>query len=147
MIEIAMVVAAVALLGAIIVAVQLNGLRRRLDSMPADENVYDILRGLDNELGRLDAVTAGMEPRLASIEYLLPHAIVHSGVVNYDAFGDIAGNLSRSIALLSSLGDGVVISILVGRHDMRVFTKEVRNFVGIEELSPEENEAVARARG
>ena len=147
MIEIAMVVAAVALLGAIIVAVQINGLRRRLDSMPADENVYDILRGLDNELGRLDAVTAGMEPRLASIEYLLPHAIVHSGVVNYDAFGDIAGNLSRSIALLSSLGDGVVISILVGRHDMRVFTKEVRNFVGIEELSPEENEAVARARG
>ncbi len=147
MIEIAMVVAAVALLGAIIVAVQLNGLRRRLDSMPADENVYDILRGLDNELGRLDAVTAAMEPRLASIEYLLPHAIVHSGVVNYDAFGDIAGNLSRSIALLSSLGDGVVISILVGRHDMRVFTKEVRNFVGIEELSPEENEAVDRARG
>ena len=147
MIEIAMVVAAVALLGAILVAVQLNGLRRRLDSMPADENVYDILRGLDNELGRLDAVTAAMEPRLASIEYLLPHAIVHSGVVNYDAFGDIAGNLSRSIALLSSLGDGVVISILVGRHDMRVFTKEVRNFVGIEELAPEEIEAVARARG
>ncbi|MDJ0665293.1 MAG: DUF4446 family protein [Acidimicrobiia bacterium] len=147
MIEIAMVVAAVALLGAIVVAVQLNGLRRRLDSMPADENIYDILRGLDNELGRLDAVTAAMEPRLTSIEHLLPHAIVHSGVVNYDAFGDIAGNLSRSIALLSSLGDGVVISILVGRHDMRVFTKEVHNFVGIEELSPEENEAVARARG
>lgn len=147
MIEIAMVVAVVALLAAIVVAVQLNGLRRRLDSMPADENIYDILRGVDNELGRLDAVTAAMEPRLASIERLLPHAIVHSGVVNYDAFGDIAGNLSRSIALLSSVGDGVVISILVGRLDMRVFTKEVRNFVGIEELSPEESEAVARAQG
>ena len=147
MIEIAMVVAAVALLAAIVAAVQVNGLRRRLDSMPADENVYDILRGVDNELGRLDAVTAAVEPRLASIERLLPHAIVHSGVVNYDAFGDIAGNLSRSIALLSSVGDGVVISILVGRLDMRVFTKEVRNFVGVEELSPEESEAVARAQG
>jgi len=142
-----MVVAAVALLGAIVVATQLNGLRRRLDAMPADQNVFDILRGIDNELGRLDAVTAAMEPRLASVERLLPHAIVHSGVVNYDAFGDIAGNLSRSIALLSSLGDGVVISILVGRLDVRVFTKEVRNFVGVEELSPEEKEAVARAQG
>ena len=147
MIEIAMVVAAIALLAAIVVAVQVNGLRRRLDSMPADENIYDILRGVDNELGRLDAVTAAMEPRLASIERLLPHAIVHSGVVNYDAFGDIAGNLSRSIALLSSVGDGIVISILVGRLDMRVFTKEVRNFVGVEELSPEEKEAVVRAQG
>jgi hypothetical protein len=147
MIEIAMVVAAIALLGVIAGSMQLNGLRRRLDAMPADENVFDILRGVDNELGRLDAVTAAMEPRLASVERLLPHAIVHSGVVNYDAFGDIAGNLSRSIALLSSLGDGVVISILVGRLDMRVFTKEVRNFVGVEELSPEEKEAVARAQG
>lgn len=147
MIEIAMVIAAIALLGVIIVAVQLNGLRRRLDAMPADQNVFDILRGVDNELGRLDAVTAAMEPRLSSVERLLPHAIVHSGVVNYDAFGDIAGNLSRSIALLSSVGDGVVISILVGRLDMRVFTKEVRNFVGVEELSPEEKEAVARAQG
>ena len=147
MIEIAMVVAAIALLGAIVVAVQLNGLRRRLDAMPADQNVFDILRGVDNELGRLDAVTAAMEPRLAAAERLLPHAIVHSGVVNYDAFGDIAGNLSRSIALLSSIGDGVVISILVGRLDMRVFTKEVRSFVGVEELSPEEKAAVTRAAG
>lgn len=142
-----MVVAAIALLVAISMAVQLNGLRRRLDAMPADRNIFDILRGIDNELGRLDAVTAAMEPRLASVERLLPHAIVHSGVVNYDAFGDIAGNLSRSIALLSSVGDGVVISILVGRLDTRVFTKEVRNFIGVEELAPEEKEAVARAQG
>ncbi len=147
MIEIAMVVAAIALLGVIVVSLQLNGLRRRLDAMPADENVFDILRGLDNELGRLDAVTAALEPRLASVEHLLPHAIVHTGVVNYDAFGDIAGNLSRSIALLSSVGDGVVLSILVGRLDVRVFTKEVHGFAGVEELSPEEKEAVARAQG
>jgi hypothetical protein len=92
-------------------------------------------------------VTAELEPRVAAVEQLLPHAIVNTGVVNYDAFGDIAGNLSRSMALLSLNGDGVVLSILVGRLDVRVFTKEVRGFVGIEELSPEEKEAVARAQG
>jgi hypothetical protein len=36
---------------------------------------------------------------------------------------------------------------MVGRLDVRVFTKEVRGFRGVEELSPEEDEAVARARG
>lgn len=147
MIEIAMVVAIVALLGAIAVAVQVNGLRRRLDSVPADENVFAILKGVDNELGRLDAVTAALEPRLAAVEDLIPHAIVNTGVVNYDAFGDIAGNMSRSIALLSIDGDGIVISILVGRNDVRIFTKEVRDFVGVEELSPEEKAAVTRAGG
>ncbi|MCP3998794.1 MAG: DUF4446 family protein [bacterium] len=147
MIEIAMGVAVVALLAAIFVAVQTTNLRKRLDSIPEDENVFAILRGVDNELGRLDAVTADLEPRLAEVERVLPYAIVNTGVVNYDAFGDIAGNLSRSLALLSINGDGIVLSILVGRLDVRVFTKEVRGFVGIEELSPEEKEAVARAQG
>ncbi|MCP4305743.1 MAG: DUF4446 family protein [bacterium] len=147
MIEIAMVVAIVALVGVIVVAFQANGLRKRLDSVPADENVFAILKGVDNELGRLDAVTASYEPRLAAVEHLIPHAIVNTGVVNYDAFGDIAGNLSRSLALLSVDGDGVVLSILVGRLDVRVYTKEVRDFRGVEELSPEEMEAVTRAGG
>ncbi len=146
MIEIAMVVAIVALLGVIFVAVQTSGLRRRFNALPADENVFAILRAVDNELGRIDALTAALEPRLAAVEQLLPHAIVNTGVVNYDAFGDIAGNLSRSLALLSLNGDGVVLSILVGRLDVRVFTKEVRGFAGVEELSPEEKEAVARAQ-
>lgn len=147
MIEIAMVVAIVALLGAIAVAVQVNGLRRRLNSVPADENVFAILKGVDNELGRLDSVTQALEPRLAAVEHLIPHAIVNTGVVNYDAFGDIAGNMSRSVALLSVDGDGLVISVLVGRQDVRIFTKEVRDFVGVEELSPEEKAAVTRAGG
>ena len=145
MIEIAMVVAVVALLAAIVLAIQVTNLRRRLDSVPADEDVFAILRGVDNELGRLDAVTAALEPRLADVEHLIPRAIVNTGVVNYDAFGDIAGNMSRSVALLSVEGDGIVISILVGRLDVRVFTKEVRDFVGVEELSPEEKAAVTRA--
>jgi len=147
MIEIAMGIAVVALLGVLFVAFQVNVLRKRLSALPADQNVFAILKGIDNELSRLDAVTAAFEPRLADVEHLIPHAIVNTGVVNYDAFGDIAGNLSRSLALMSVDGDGVVISILVGRIDVRVFTKEVRNFLGVEELSPEEAEAVARASG
>lgn len=147
MIEIAMVVAVIALLAAVVLAMQVNGLRNRLDSVPADENVFSLLRGIDNDLGRLDSVIDDLEPRLAAVEHLIPHAIVNTGVVNYDAFGDIAGNLSRSVALLSVDGDGVIISILVGRQDVRVFTKEVRGFAGVEELSPEEKAAVVRAGG
>ena len=147
MIEIATGVAIFALLIAIVLALQVNGLRRRIDSVPADEDVFAVLKGIDNELGRLDQVTAALEPRLAAVEHLIPRAIVNTGVVNYDAFGDIAGNMSRSVALLSVEGDGVVITILVGRQDVRVFTKEVRGFDGVEELSPEEKAAVTRAGG
>lgn len=140
-------IAAVSLVIAIGLAVQVYMLRRRLDAVPPDANIYALLKGIDNELGRLDAITSSVEPRLASVERRVPRALTHTGVVNYDAFGDIAGNLSRSIALLSDEGDGLVISMLVGRGDVRLYTKEVRGFDGVEELSPEEKAAVLRASG
>ena len=77
----------------------------------------------------------------------MPLAISHTGVVAYDAFGDIAGHLSRSIALVNDEGDGVVISLLVARSETLFFTKEVRAGRGVEVLSPEEERALARARG
>ena len=55
--------------------------------------------------------------------------------------------LSRSIALLSENGDGVVLSILVSREEILFFTKEIRGGVGSEQLSPEEDSAVSRAMG
>jgi hypothetical protein len=65
--------------------------------------------------------------------------------VVYDAFDDIAGNLSRSIALLNERGDGVVISMLVGRAEARFFTKVVQHGTGREVLSPEEEAAIRQA--
>ena len=60
MIEIAMGIAVVALLGVLFVAFQVNVLRKRLSALPADQNVFAILKGIDNELSRLDAVTAAL---------------------------------------------------------------------------------------
>jgi hypothetical protein len=120
-------------------------LQRRLASVPTDGNVVEMLRKVDNELGHMGSMVAQLEPRLRTVERHLPRAIAFTGIVSYDAFGNITGNLSRSIALLNARGDGVVISLLVGRTDTLFFTKQVRGREGVEELSPEEREAVAEA--
>jgi phosphomannomutase len=39
----------------------------------------------------------------------------------------------------------VIISLLVGRNENLFFTKQVRGRVGMEELSPEESQAIAMA--
>ena len=138
-------VAAVTLLIVLWLVLQLNGVRATVEATPADGNVFALLRRVDNELGHLQQSVEAMEPRLVSVEARLPMAISHTGIVAYDAFDNIAGNLSRSIALLNEHGDGVVISLLVGRNETLFFTKQVRGRVGMEELSPEESEAVAKA--
>lgn len=140
-----LIVAGLALLVGVILGVQVRGLRRRLEGVPADGDVLGLLRTLDQDLDRVEAVVADLGPRLTEVERELPKAIARTGVVVYDAFGDIAGNLSRSIALLDAAGNGVVISLLVGRSETLFYTKQVRARRGLEELSPEETEAVAQA--
>ena len=83
------------------------------------------LRRLDNDLARVDHSVTALAPRITEIETMLPSGISFTGVVAYDAFGDIAGNQSRSIALLDRRGNGLVISLLVGRGETRFYTKQV----------------------
>jgi hypothetical protein len=127
--------------------IQLQQIRKQIDAVPKDGNVFAQLDATAGRLGRVEAGLTTLDQRVQDIEARLPFAITRTAVVAYDAFGNITGQLSRSIALLSESGDGVVISILVAREETMFFTKEIRGGVGSEMLSPEEDEAVARATG
>jgi hypothetical protein len=139
------VLAVAGIVVAVAVGIEVMVLRRRVSAVPPDGNIYDALRGLDEDLTAVVQAIEDLRPRLRSVESRLPGAIRYSAVVTYDAYGNISGNLSRSIALLNERRDGVVITILVGRNESVFFTKMIRGGRGIEQLSPEEQEAVARA--
>lgn len=126
---------------------QLQQIRKKVDAVPRDGNVFALIDSTTGRLGRVEAGLAVLDQRVQDIEARLPYAITRTAVVTYDAFRNIAGQLSRSIALLSESGDGVVLSILVSREETLFFTKEIRGGVGSEPLSPEEDEAVTRAMG
>jgi hypothetical protein len=142
---IALVIAVVALLIALWLAIDLTRVKRIVYSLPKDGGVYEALRQLDADLAKSEETIDGILPRLAAVEGRLPLTIQHLAVVDYDAFGDMAGNLSRSIALLDGNGDGIVISLLVGRDETRWFTKQVVAGGGVDPLSPEESAAVRQA--
>ncbi len=143
----ALALSVVALVLALWLVAQVIRLRHIVAAVPEDGGIYQGLRRLDDDLAAVEAAVADMGPRLAAVEGRLPHAIQHTGVVAYDAFDDIAGHLSRSIALLDGNGDGVVVSLLVARDETRWFTKLVRSGGGTEPLSPEEKAAVRQALG
>ena len=70
----------------------------------------------------------------------------HMSAVRYDAFGDMGGHLSWSLALLDDGGDGVVITSIHGRSDSRTYVKNIADWSCEQQLSPEETEAVEHAR-
>jgi hypothetical protein len=75
-----------------------------------------------------------------------PRALRDVAIVRYDALNEMSGQLSFSVALLNSSGDGVVLSSINGRAETRTYAKPVTAGQGTEELSPEEAQAVRTAR-
>ncbi|WP_375477943.1 DUF4446 family protein [uncultured Jatrophihabitans sp.] len=74
-----------------------------------------------------------------------PGALRNVALVRYDAFGEMSGRLSFSLALLDEQGDGVTVSAIAGPTDTRVYAKGVSSGKGENELSPEEQQAVSSA--
>ena len=128
-------------------AVEYGRLKRKVDVVPEEGGVLAAIRGLDDDLAAVEEVVADLGPRVERLEGRMPFAIQHTAVVEYDAFNDIAGHMSRSIALLNGRGDGIVVTLLVGREDTHWYTKQVRGGEGMDPLSPEEEKVVKEAMG
>ncbi|MHB9115128.1 MAG: DUF4446 family protein [Thermoleophilia bacterium] len=82
-------------------------------------------------------------------EVRIDNCLSHMGAVRFDAFHDLGGRQSTSVAFLNATEDGVVITSAVSREFARVYVKLLRDGQPDIPLGPEEMEAVdlARARG
>jgi hypothetical protein len=74
-------------------------------------------------------------------------ALRHLAVVRYDAFGDMGGHLSWSMALVDDEGNGMVLTAIHGRSDTRTYAKNISAWTCDQQLSPEEEEAIGYAKG
>jgi hypothetical protein len=86
-----------------------------------------------------------LDARLAAVELALRGRIAHRALVRYDAYNELSGQQSMSIALLDDEQSGIVLSCIHHRDQARVYGKQVLGGRGELELSPEEAEAVRLA--
>jgi hypothetical protein len=121
-------IAAVAALGVSLVAVRRTASRRGVgvDALPEDVH--------------------GLRQEVAALRNEGSDALRHLAVVRYDAFGDMGGHLSWSVALLDDAGNGVVLTSIHGRSDARTYAKSISGWTCEQQLSPEELEALEHAR-
>jgi hypothetical protein len=88
----------------------------------------------------------GLRQEVAALKREAGDALRHLAVVRYDAFGDMGGHLSWSLALLDDGGHGVVVTSIHGRSEARTYAKNVSAWASEQQLSPEEEEAITHAR-
>lgn len=83
--------------------------------------------------------------RIEVLERKMRSSKRYLGLVNYDAFDDVGGNQSFSMALYDEEGNGAVVTSQVGREGCRVYGKALVNGTPDRHLSAEEERALDQA--
>jgi hypothetical protein len=145
-------VALVALLLAIVLAVKLRRLRAGQQAVLGPHGERDLVahgQRLENAFVELrdwvEEVLATLDQRVGHAEQRIDGCLAYTALVRYDAYGEMSGHQSSSVALLDSRRTGVVVSSILHREQARVYVKQVRNGHSELELSPEELEAIETA--
>jgi hypothetical protein len=76
-----------------------------------------------------------------------PTALRHVALVRYDAFADVGGRLSYSVALLDDTGSGLVLTTLSGKADVRTYVRTISAGTPDGTLTAEEQQAIDAAVG
>jgi hypothetical protein len=93
----------------------------------------------------VETTAAHLDGRVEAAEQRLDGAIAYRSLVRYDAYGELSGLQSTSLALLDAEHNGVVLTSIAHRDSARMYCKQVIAGEGELELSPEEAEAVRLA--
>jgi hypothetical protein len=86
-----------------------------------------------------------LDGRMQTAERRIDRSVAYRALIRYDAYGEMSGRQSTSIALLDANRSGFVLSSIHHRDQARLYAKEVREGKPEYELSPEEDEAIRRA--
>ena len=132
----------------IIVLCKLKTLRRRVDSLTRGKDTESLEDIIVSYLERVESLEEGEEITRAALNAIKDNLKItyqKTGLVKYDAFREMSGALSYSLALLDKENNGVLISSMYSREGCYTYAKEIIKGESKINLSEEEAEALKQA--
>ena len=93
----------------------------------------------------VEEALARFDDRMGEAERRIDGCVAYRSVIRYDAYGEMSGRQSSSVAILDARRSGVVLSSILHRDQARLYVKQVHEGESEIELSPEEQEAMETA--
>lgn len=130
--------------------VQLRRLRRGQKTIIGEGEPRDLVehsRELQQRVEQLAVYVDGLEEKIGFTGRRVDDCLTFRSVIRYDAYRDLSGMQSTSVALLDTRFSGMVISSIQGRDHARIYVKEIFNGESKEQLMPEELHVLKEAMG
>jgi hypothetical protein len=121
--------------------------------MAASESVRKDILELQRDLtaahvdmqARLATERDGIAKTVQSISQSVGTVLRRIALVRYDAFDELGGRLSFSLAIMDDSGNGITLTSIASTSDTRLYAKSLTHGEGEHALSPEEQQAVKAA--
>lgn len=130
--------------------VQTSKLKKKYESFMKGKDGKSLEETLIKRLDQIESLVASNKANEANIKKIFENmkfTFQKIGLVKYDAFNEMGGKLSFSLALLSESNNGFVLNAVHSREGCYTYIKEIIDGNSVITLAEEEKEALEIAKG
>lgn len=132
----------------IVNGVKMKKLKKKYEAFMAGKNAASLEDTLVKRLNQVEDLIASDEHTQEKVQMVLDHldnTYQKVGLVKYDAFNEMGGKLSFSLALLNRKNNGFIINAMHSREGCYTYIKEIIDGNSVIMLAEEEKEALEMA--
>ena len=111
-----------------------------------DVDVVAYVAALEEKVANLRLAVEDLSVEARDHEVRIDGCLSRVGMVRFDAYHDLGGRQSTSVAFMDAADNGIVITTVVSRDFARMYVKTIKDGQTDIPLAPEEAEAVDQAR-
>lgn len=139
---------AILLITILVMIIQLHKLKKKYRQFMDGKNAKTLEEAIMSRMDQLDRLISSSEKNEKDIQNIYNNmklTFQKVGLVKYDAFQEMGGKLSFSLALLNETNDGFIINAMHSREGCYTYIKEIIDGNSIIQLAEEEKEALDMA--
>ncbi|MCR5703987.1 MAG: DUF4446 family protein [Eubacterium sp.] len=129
-------------------SIKISRLMNRYEKFMKGKNAENLADALEENFQQMEELSIEHQKTQLKVEQSL-HSIVTTfhklGIVKYDAFKEMGGNLSFALCLLDDNNTGFILNTMHGRESSYTYIKEIIKGEAYSTLGEEEKEALEKA--
>ncbi len=129
--------------------IKVSRLKKRYEAFMSGKDMKSLEDTLIERLNQIDTLIKASNVNAENIEVLskkMKSSFQKVGLVKYDAFNEMGGKLSFSLALLNEKEDGFILNAVHSREGCYTYMKDIVAGNAVVVLSEEEKNALAMAK-